>query len=237
MFARGYFPGRSGQVFVVPREGDIITERDPLYVFMHGSPWDYDTRIPHPVLRRAVRHAGQWQRRRDPAGHRPDARRADWRPAPPTYTGRVLVNAVDGERRAARASSSVMVLGCYARGLLRQPRRRHADAHAHASRGRVVHRGARQRRCRRSPALATRPSARAATRAFTASRSTPCSTASPARRSGVRRARSARADGAHARRRWNLATDGEAVIIGQGGAIRATAGLVGRGSCLVGAKR
>ena len=38
MFARGYFPGRSGQVFVVPNEGDIVTQRDPLYVFMHGSP-------------------------------------------------------------------------------------------------------------------------------------------------------------------------------------------------------
>src|SRR5215204_1135227 len=45
-FARGYFPGRSGQLFVVPREGTIVTERDPLYGFMHGSPWDYDTRIP-----------------------------------------------------------------------------------------------------------------------------------------------------------------------------------------------
>ena len=46
MFARGYFPGRSGQVFVVPREGDVITERDPLYNFMHGSPWAYDSHIP-----------------------------------------------------------------------------------------------------------------------------------------------------------------------------------------------
>ena len=36
---------------------------------------------------------------------------------------------------------------------------------------------------------------------------------------------------------WNLATDGKAVIIGQGGAIRAIAGLVGRGSCLIGAKK
>jgi hypothetical protein len=36
---------------------------------------------------------------------------------------------------------------------------------------------------------------------------------------------------------WNLATDGKAVIIGHGGAIRATAGLVGRGACLVGARR
>jgi hypothetical protein len=35
---------------------------------------------------------------------------------------------------------------------------------------------------------------------------------------------------------WNLATDGHAVIIGQGGAIRATAGLVGRGACLIGGR-
>jgi hypothetical protein len=32
---------------------------------------------------------------------------------------------------------------------------------------------------------------------------------------------------------WNIETEGKAVIIGQGGAIRATAGLVGHGGCLV----
>jgi predicted AlkP superfamily pyrophosphatase or phosphodiesterase len=32
---------------------------------------------------------------------------------------------------------------------------------------------------------------------------------------------------------WNLETDGRAIINGHGGAIRATAGLVGRGACLV----
>ena len=36
---------------------------------------------------------------------------------------------------------------------------------------------------------------------------------------------------------WNLTTDGKAVIIGQGGAIRATAGLVGRGACLISGKK
>ena len=46
MFARGYFPGRSGQVFLIPRQGDFIVDRNPLYAFMHGSPWDYDTHIP-----------------------------------------------------------------------------------------------------------------------------------------------------------------------------------------------
>ena len=46
MFARGYFPGRSGQVFYVPHEGDFLVDKDPLYKFMHGSPWSYDTSIP-----------------------------------------------------------------------------------------------------------------------------------------------------------------------------------------------
>ena len=45
-FARGYFPGRSGQIFLVPREGDFVVDRDPLYAFMHGSPWEYDTHVP-----------------------------------------------------------------------------------------------------------------------------------------------------------------------------------------------
>ena len=36
---------------------------------------------------------------------------------------------------------------------------------------------------------------------------------------------------------WNLTTDGKAIIVGQGGAIRATAGLVGRGACMVNGRR
>jgi predicted AlkP superfamily pyrophosphatase or phosphodiesterase len=36
---------------------------------------------------------------------------------------------------------------------------------------------------------------------------------------------------------WNLATDGRAVIIGQGGAIRATAGLVGHGACMISGRK
>jgi len=45
-FARAYFPGRTGQIVVVPREGHIITRRGPAQHFMHGSPWPYDSRIP-----------------------------------------------------------------------------------------------------------------------------------------------------------------------------------------------
>jgi predicted AlkP superfamily pyrophosphatase or phosphodiesterase len=46
MFARAYFPGRSGQIMVVPREGEILTRHGEDVPFMHGSPWSYDTRIP-----------------------------------------------------------------------------------------------------------------------------------------------------------------------------------------------
>jgi Type I phosphodiesterase / nucleotide pyrophosphatase len=46
MFARSYFPGRTGQLLVVPREGDFITRPDPDVPFMHGSPWTYDVSIP-----------------------------------------------------------------------------------------------------------------------------------------------------------------------------------------------
>src|SRR5881394_1939678 len=43
MFARAYFPGRTGQLLIVPREGDFITRADMAY--MH-APWTYDVAIP-----------------------------------------------------------------------------------------------------------------------------------------------------------------------------------------------
>ena len=46
MFARSYYPGRSGQIMVVPREGDFVTRNEPEYRFMHSSPWSYDAAIP-----------------------------------------------------------------------------------------------------------------------------------------------------------------------------------------------
>ncbi|HZQ25135.1 MAG TPA: alkaline phosphatase family protein [Terriglobales bacterium] len=57
MFARAYFPGRTGQLLIVPREGDIITRADVAY--MHGSPWTYDVAIPLMFAGPAVR-AGKY---------------------------------------------------------------------------------------------------------------------------------------------------------------------------------
>src|ERR1700690_855420 len=53
MFARAYFPGRTGQLLIVPCEGDLITRADVAY--MHGSPWTYDAAIPLMFVGPAVR--------------------------------------------------------------------------------------------------------------------------------------------------------------------------------------
>lgn len=42
MWARSHYPGRSGDIMLVPREGEQLTD----VPFMHGSPWDYDARVP-----------------------------------------------------------------------------------------------------------------------------------------------------------------------------------------------
>jgi len=55
MFARAYFPGRTGQLLIVPREGDFITRPDPEVAYMHGSPWAYDVSIPLMFAGPAVR--------------------------------------------------------------------------------------------------------------------------------------------------------------------------------------
>src|SRR6059058_3175142 len=55
MFARAYFPGRTGQLLVVPREGDFITRPDPDVAYMYGSPWEYDVAIPLMFVGPAVR--------------------------------------------------------------------------------------------------------------------------------------------------------------------------------------
>lgn len=46
MFARNYVPGRSAQLFVVAREGEVVTRDEPTALYMHGSPWPYDIDIP-----------------------------------------------------------------------------------------------------------------------------------------------------------------------------------------------
>jgi hypothetical protein len=236
MFARGYFPGRSGQVFLVPREGDIITERDPLYTFMHGSPWDYDTRIPILFYGPPFVKPGIYA---EPAAQQdiaPTIGRIVGAPVLATYSGRPLANAINSSAAAPRLVS-VIVLDAMRADYFDK----HADVMPTLS------------RLRREGAW------------FSEARATVLPTVTGVGHATIGTGTDPRIHGITVNNLfnrvtgrfqpayegldprelmaltlvdvWNLVTDGRAVIIGQGGAMRATAGLVGRGSCLVGARK
>jgi hypothetical protein len=89
MFARSYFPGRTGQLLVVPREGDFITRPDPDVPYMHGSPWSYDVAIPLMFAGPAVK-AGAYSMTAAQQDVAPTLAAALGVHMPPTSTGRVL---------------------------------------------------------------------------------------------------------------------------------------------------
>src|SRR5687768_6663593 len=92
-FARSYYPGRSGQVMVVPREGHFITRDEPANAFMHGTPWAYDARVPLIFHGTGVRR-GRFDA---PARHQdiaPTVARIIGLPVPLTMTGRPLSMAI-----------------------------------------------------------------------------------------------------------------------------------------------
>ncbi len=89
MFARSYFPGRTGQLMIVPREGDVITRAEPEYDYMHGSPWQYDVAIPVMFAGPAVK-AGVYSSPAVQQDVAPTLAAALGVAMPPTATGRVL---------------------------------------------------------------------------------------------------------------------------------------------------
>jgi Type I phosphodiesterase / nucleotide pyrophosphatase len=89
MWARAYFPGRTGQLLVVPREGEFITRPDPNYKFMHGSPWPYDASIPVLFVGPAVK-SGVYPEAAAQQDVAPTLAAALGLSMPPTATGRVL---------------------------------------------------------------------------------------------------------------------------------------------------
>src|SRR5437868_1647439 len=89
MFARAYFPGRTGQLLVVPREGDFITRPDPDVAYMHGSPWEYDVAIPLMFVGPAVR-TGRYSMPAAQQDVAPTLAAALGVQMLPTVTGRVL---------------------------------------------------------------------------------------------------------------------------------------------------
>src|SRR5829696_3205849 len=89
MFARAYFPGRTGQLLIVPREGDFITRADPNVEYMHGSPWSYDVSIPLMFAGPAVR-TGLFSVPASQQDVAPTLAASLGVQMPPTATGRVL---------------------------------------------------------------------------------------------------------------------------------------------------
>src|SRR4029079_1079262 len=89
MFARAYFPGRTGQLLIVPREGDFITRPDPDVAYMHGSPWSYDVEIPLMFAGPAVR-TGVYSMPAVQQDIAPTLAAVLGVSMPPTATGRVL---------------------------------------------------------------------------------------------------------------------------------------------------
>jgi hypothetical protein len=89
MFARAYFPGRTGQLLIVPREGDFITRPDPYYLQMHGTPWPYDVDIPLMFTGPAVK-AGRYSMAAVQQDIAPTLAAALGVKMPPTATGHVL---------------------------------------------------------------------------------------------------------------------------------------------------
>ena len=89
MFARANFPGRNGQLMIVPREGDVITRPDPDVAYMHGSPWAYDVAIPLMFVGPAVK-TGVYSMPAVQQDVAPTLAAALGVTMPPTATGRVL---------------------------------------------------------------------------------------------------------------------------------------------------
>ena len=89
MFARAYFPGRTGQLLIVPREGDFITRQDPNVGYMHGSPWSYDVSIPLMFAGPAVK-TGVFSVPAAQQDVAPTLAAALGIQMPPTATGRIL---------------------------------------------------------------------------------------------------------------------------------------------------
>jgi hypothetical protein len=89
MFARSYFPGRSSQLLIVPRNGDFITRPDADVPYMHGSPWSYDVAIPLMFAGPAIK-AGSYSMTAAQQDVAPTLAAALGVHMPPTSTGRVL---------------------------------------------------------------------------------------------------------------------------------------------------
>ena len=231
-FARGYFPGRSGQVFMVSREGEFIVDHNPLYAFMHGSPWPYDTHIPlllygPPFIRTLVSNEPVSQQDVVPTlaallGTAPPAT-AIGRPlrealVPSSTRPRVVVLLVLDGTRADYLDTYRDVLPTLTR--LRAGGAWYSQAHVSSV-----------------PTLTAVGHANLGTGAEPSTHGLAVNNLFNRVAGKAQEAYDQLDPGELLALTladvWNIETEGKAVIIGQGGAIRAVAGLVGHGGCVL----
>jgi hypothetical protein len=235
MYARAYYPGRSGQIMLVPREGDFVTRNEPAYRFMHGSPWRYDANIPllffgSPFIRRGTYADAAVQQ-----DIVPTLARLLRLHLPPTVTGRFLEKAVDSSAGRPRAILLVVLDGM---------RQDYFDQHREIlpTLTRMRREGAWFSNARVNFLPTLTPLAHASigtgadprvhgivVRSAFASASKKPQSVYPDMSPRTLMALSL-AD------LWNLETEGQAVIIGQGSIFEAVAGLTGHGACLLNAR-
>jgi hypothetical protein len=235
MYARAYYPGRSGQIMLVPREGDFVTRNEPAYRFMHGSPWRYDADIPllffgPPFIRRGTYADAAVQQ-----DIVPTLAKLLRLSLPPTVTGRSLKKALDSSAGRPRAILVVVLDGM---------RQDYFDQHEEI--------------------LPTLTRLRQEGAWFSNARVNFLPTLTPLAHASIGTGADPRAHGIVVRTAfdsigrkpqsvypgmsprtlmalsladlWNLETEGQAVIISQGTIFEAVAGLAGHGACLLNAR-
>jgi hypothetical protein len=235
-FARGYFPGRSGQLFLVPREGDFIVDRNPLYSFMHGSPWEYDTHVPLLFHGAPFIRQGSWKERVTQQDVVPTLAALLGTAPPATAMGRVLQEAI------APTATRPRVLALF---VLDGTRADYFDTYADAMP--TLSRMHREGAWFSNVHVTSVPTLTAVGHANLGTGAEPRVhglvvnnlfnrvTGKPQEAyDGLNPGELMALTLADV---WNIETEGRAIIIGQGGAIRATAGLVGHGACLLNGRR
>jgi predicted AlkP superfamily pyrophosphatase or phosphodiesterase len=236
MYARAYYPGRSGQIMLVFREGAFATRDDPAYRFMHGSPWDYDARIPLLLYGPAQVRRGAYSEVAHQQDIAPTLAALLKLPLPSTVTGRALRQALD----PSAGRPAVILLA-----VLDAMRQDYFDRHRAIlpTLSRLRQEGAWFSNAR----VNFLPSVTAVAHATIGTGTDPrvhgiVVNSAFDRVSGKPQnpfpGKSPRnlmalslAD------LWNIETDGQAVVISQGSVFYAAAGLAGHGACLLGGRR
>ena len=235
-FARGYFPGRSGQIFLVPREGDFVVDRDPLYTFMHGSPWTYDTHVPLLFHGAPFIKQGVWNDRVTQQDVVPTLAALLGTAPPATALGQPLRQALAATGARPRVIALFVLDGTRADYF-----DSYADVMPTLSRLRREGAWFDNARVTSVPTLTAVGHAKLGTGAEPRIHGLVVNTLFNRVSGKFQEAYDGLNPGELMALTladvWNIETEGRAIIIGQGGAIRATAGLVGHGACLLNGRR